>query len=108
MADPNYPNLSSNRSAATKPCENLLGIEKVIKIPNLYRSLEGEGSHRRLISKLKVEVDSDFSSTYLDRFHCELVIIESLNGVFADPFELQRLVNRKGIHLTRTFILVNA
>ncbi|XP_078178975.1 phosphatidylinositol-glycan biosynthesis class X-like protein [Carex rostrata] len=93
-ADPNYPNLSSNRSAATKPCENL-GIEEVIKIPNLHRSLEGEGSHRRLISKLKVEVDSDFSSTYLNRFHCELVIIESLNGVFADPFELQRLVNRK-------------
>ncbi|KAF3336903.1 phosphatidylinositol-glycan biosynthesis class X protein [Carex littledalei] len=95
VADPNYPNLLSNKFASTKPCEDGLCIVKVIKIPNFYRSLEGEGSHRRLISKLKVEVDSDFSSTYLDRFQCELVIIESLNGVFADPFELQRLVNHK-------------
>jgi hypothetical protein len=95
VADPNNPNLLSNRFASTKPCENELGILKLIKIPNLHQSLEGEGSHRRLISKLKVEVDSDFSSTFLDRFHCELVIIESLSGVFADPFELQRLVKRK-------------
>jgi phosphatidylinositol glycan class X len=93
-ADPNYPNVLSNRFVSTKSCESLLNIVKVIKIFNLHRSLEGEGSHRRLISKI-IGIESDSSSTYLDGFNCELVIIESLNGVFADPFELQRLVNRR-------------
>lgn len=73
----------------------------------MHRKLEGEDSHRRLISKI-IGIGSDSSSTYLDGFNCELVIIESLNGVFADPFELQRLVNCRGIHLTRTFGLINA
>ncbi|KAJ4792528.1 Phosphatidylinositol-glycan biosynthesis class X protein [Rhynchospora pubera] len=93
-ADPNYPNMLSNIFVSTESCESSLSVVKVIKISNLHRSLEGEGSHRHLISKLKT-IESDSSSTYLDRYNCELVIIETLNGVFADPFELQRLVNRK-------------
>ncbi|KAJ3698928.1 hypothetical protein LUZ61_002633 [Rhynchospora tenuis] len=93
-ADPNYPNMLSNIFVSTESCESSLSVVKVIKISNLHRRLEGEGFHRRLISKLKT-IESDSSSTYLDRFNCEFVIIENLNGVFADPFELQRLVNRK-------------
>ncbi|KAJ3708334.1 hypothetical protein LUZ61_012039 [Rhynchospora tenuis] len=93
-ADPNYPNVLSNISVPTGSCEGLLTIAKVNKFLNLHRSLEGEGSHRHLISKLKA-IELDSSSAYFDGFNCELVSIETLNGVFADPFELQRLVNRK-------------
>jgi hypothetical protein len=81
---------------------------KAVKISNLHRSLEGEGSHRRLISKV-IGVESDASSTNLDGLNCEFVIIESLNGVFADPFELQRLVNRKGnILVVELYVLIDS
>ncbi|KAJ4810322.1 Phosphatidylinositol-glycan biosynthesis class X protein [Rhynchospora pubera] len=97
-ADPNYPNILSNISVSTESCESLLSIVKVLKFPNLYRSLEGEGSHRSLILKLQA-IESDSSSAYLDGFNCELVSIETLNGVFADPFELQRLVINRRVYL---------
>jgi hypothetical protein len=61
----------------------------------------GSAKHRRLISKV-IGVELDASPTNLDGFNCEFVTIESLNGVFADPFELQRLVGRKGVHLDGT------
>lgn len=50
----------------------------------------GEGSHRRLSSSIRLESEHSLQS-------CEGIIIEKLpSGVFADPFELQHLVHRKG------------
>ncbi|KAK9698975.1 hypothetical protein RND81_08G144800 [Saponaria officinalis] len=64
------------------------------KLLVLERHLIGEGSHRRLSSSIKFSVQhlpaDDFSSQI-----CEVVIIERLPcGVFADPFELDHIVQR--------------
>lgn len=55
-----------------------------------HRNIIGEGSHRNLLTSIKLPVQSQ-SQLY------ELVIVERLPlGVFADPFELQSLQQRKG------------
>ncbi|KAI3980020.1 hypothetical protein MKX01_042674 [Papaver californicum] len=57
--------------------------------------LIGEGSHRRLFSSLKVSVQPHTTISELPEHFCEAVVIERLpSGVFADPFELQHLVQR--------------
>ncbi|KAK4368783.1 hypothetical protein RND71_012575 [Anisodus tanguticus] len=63
------------------------------KLPALHRKLIGEGSHRRLASSLRLKMSSEFISRSPKSF--EVIIIERLpSGVFADPFELQHLVQR--------------
>ncbi|KAL1192843.1 hypothetical protein V5N11_009316 [Cardamine amara subsp. amara] len=53
------------------------------------RNITGEGSHRNLITSIKLLLQSE------SQFN-ELVIVERLPlGVFADPFELQSLQQRK-------------
>ncbi|KAJ3696020.1 hypothetical protein LUZ60_001397 [Juncus effusus] len=85
------PYLTSEEDLTSINCDNLPTISNLDGNFELQRNLEGEGSHRRLISKLKF--GNQLPS--FDGFNCELVIIESLHEVFADPFELQRLVKRK-------------
>lgn len=59
------------------------------RLSSLHRSLIGEGSHRRLSSTIRLESE-------ISERPCEAIIIEKLpSGVFADPFELQHLVQRK-------------
>lgn len=59
------------------------------KMLALHRNLIGEGSHRRLSSTIRFEVGKSAQS-------CQAIVIERLpSGVFADPFELQHLVQRK-------------
>lgn len=60
----------------------------------LHQNIVGEGSHRRLYSDLRFRVQPEFKSD-LTRQSCVVVLIERLpSGVFADPFELQHLVQR--------------
>lgn len=62
----------------------------------MWRHLDGDGSHRRLISSMRFEFPPD-GARELDAYYCEIVQIESLpTGVFADSFELHRLVHNGG------------
>ncbi|XP_051119569.1 uncharacterized protein LOC127243533 isoform X2 [Andrographis paniculata] len=63
-------------------------------LSTLHRDVIGEGSHRRLSSsitfKFQPKVEPDLTGQ-----SCKLIVIERLpSGVFADPFELQHLIQR--------------
>ncbi|KAJ4951055.1 hypothetical protein NE237_027887 [Protea cynaroides] len=56
--------------------------------------LIGEGSHRHLTSSIKINFQPGAISD-LPSHSCDAIIVEKLpSGVFADPFELQHLVER--------------
>lgn len=58
------------------------------RLPVLERHLIGEGSHRRLSSSIRFDIQLDTIPTHF----CEIIMVEKLpSGVFADPFELQHL-----------------
>ncbi|MCL7027967.1 hypothetical protein MKW94_003573 [Papaver nudicaule] len=76
-------------------CQLLDNPNTVVKVPVLHRDLIGEGSHRRLFSSLRVSIQPDTTVSELPAHFCEAVVTERLpSGVFADPFELQHLVQR--------------
>ncbi|RDX89262.1 Phosphatidylinositol-glycan biosynthesis class X protein, partial [Mucuna pruriens] len=67
----------------------------VLSLSDLKRNLTGEGSHRSLSTLIKFQTQQSKSLSELLSYSCEFIIIERLpSGVFADPFELQRLVQR--------------
>jgi phosphatidylinositol glycan class X len=76
------------------------GLDDDLDVPVLsevHRQLVGEGSHRRLVYSVKFGNCEDDAVKFLDGYDANLVIIEKLpSGVFADPFELQHFVERKG------------
>lgn len=83
-----------------------LGLRKVFKDKNhvvptqsgLHRNVTGEGSHRHLSSSIRFKLQHELKSELTAAHSCEVIIIERLpSGVFADPFELQHLVQRGGI-----------
>ncbi|KAK1430688.1 hypothetical protein QVD17_13622 [Tagetes erecta] len=64
------------------------------KLSVMQRQLIGEGSHRRLTSSIKAEIQPEALSK-VHSLSCEAIIIERLpSGVFADPFELEHLTER--------------
>ncbi|KAL8196335.1 hypothetical protein R6Q57_025335 [Mikania cordata] len=64
------------------------------KLSVMRRDLTGEGSHRRLTTSIKIEIQQEVISK-LPSLFCEAIIIERLpSGVFADPFELEHLTER--------------
>uniref|UniRef100_A0A5B7BE30 Putative phosphatidylinositol-glycan biosynthesis class X protein n=1 Tax=Davidia involucrata TaxID=16924 RepID=A0A5B7BE30_DAVIN len=66
----------------------------VPKVSVLHRYLIGEGSHRRLSSSIRFNTQPG-SISELPVHFCEAIIIERLpSGIFADPFELQHLLQR--------------
>lgn len=73
-----------------------LGSEKVLpRLLDLGRHLIGEGSHRRLSSSIRFSIQPDLISDLSSQF-CEIIIIERLpSGVFADPFELEHILQRR-------------
>lgn len=77
-------------------CEQLPhNISDMIGFSKLHRLLIGEGSHRRLTSAMTFHIQLDTMS-WFDSHSCDATIIERLPvGVFADPFELQHLVQRQ-------------
>ncbi|XP_074330619.1 uncharacterized protein LOC141667879 [Apium graveolens] len=74
-------------------CE--LSQDKVDLAPRLsllQRRLIGEGSHRRLSTSVRFDINQENVS--VPDHYCEAIIIEKLpSGVFADPFELQHLLH---------------
>ncbi|XP_057975944.1 uncharacterized protein LOC131163365 [Malania oleifera] len=73
-------------------CDVPENLSHLLGLSILERYLVGEGSHRRLFSSVKINVQQD--SIYdLPAHFCKVLIIERLPlGVFADPFELQHLL----------------
>ncbi|PWA51066.1 Glycosylphosphatidylinositol-mannosyltransferase I, PIG-X/PBN1 [Artemisia annua] len=64
------------------------------KLSVWQRQLNGDGSHRRLTSSLKIENQPEVSSKLASQ-SCKAIIVERLpSGVFADPFELEHLTQR--------------
>ncbi|KAM4106428.1 hypothetical protein ACB094_04G064900 [Castanea mollissima] len=67
-------------------------LNLVPRLSVLQHNLIGEGSHRHLSSSIRFSMDPE-SITDLSTHSCEVIIIERLpSGVFADPFELQHLL----------------
>ncbi|VAI27684.1 unnamed protein product [Triticum turgidum subsp. durum] len=94
--------LSQHRDLTEVPDKSDLckGLADELDVPTLsevHRQLVGEGSHRGLIYSVKFGNSKDAMVQFLDGYDANLVIIEKLpSGVFADPFELQHFVERKG------------
>ncbi|PIA39815.1 hypothetical protein AQUCO_02600343v1 [Aquilegia coerulea] len=66
----------------------------VPKISTLQRHLLGEGSHRHLSTLIKFSAQPE-GTLEIPAHLCQAVVVERLpSGVFADPFELQHLVQR--------------
>ena len=78
-------------------CDKLLEDKRlVIRQSVLQRHLIGEGSHRRLSSAIRLDIDPKLVSKLSNKY-CEVIFVERLPlGVFADPFELQHLLQRGG------------
>jgi phosphatidylinositol glycan class X len=78
-------------------CKGLADDLDVPGLSEVHRQLVGEGSHRHLVYSVKFGNCKDDVVKFLDGYDANLVIIEKLpSGVFADPFELQHFVERKG------------
>ncbi|KAH7688528.1 Glycosylphosphatidylinositol-mannosyltransferase I PIG-X/PBN1 protein [Dioscorea alata] len=70
-------------------------LKDVFGFSELNRHLIGEGSHRHLVTNFKLNIKPDDMS-WLNNHYCDVVVIERLPiGVFADPFELQHLVEHQ-------------
>ncbi|KAL2545420.1 phosphatidylinositol-glycan biosynthesis class X protein [Forsythia ovata] len=60
----------------------------------VHRNLIGEGSHRQLSSSIIIKMQGE-SASKLSAQSCQVIMVERLpSGVFADPFQLQHLVQR--------------
>ncbi|KAL2518329.1 hypothetical protein Adt_14576 [Abeliophyllum distichum] len=60
----------------------------------VHRNLIGEGSHRQLSSSIRIKMQGE-SASKLPAQSCQVIMVERLpSGVFADPFQLQHLVQR--------------
>ncbi|KAL6178609.1 hypothetical protein ACLB2K_050127 [Fragaria x ananassa] len=63
-----------------------------LRLSIFRRNLIGNGSHRHLTSSIRLKIEQEFIFE-LPSHHCEVIVIERLpSGVFADPFELQHLL----------------
>ncbi|XP_062147187.1 uncharacterized protein LOC133854923 isoform X2 [Alnus glutinosa] len=70
-------------------------LNLVPRLSVLKRNLIGEGSHRHLSTSIRLNIDPKSITELLPTLYCEVIIIERLpSGVFADPFELQHLLQR--------------
>lgn len=76
----------------------------VSRLAVLKRNLVGEGSHRSVSTLIELYSPHSKSFSELLSYSCEFIIIERLpSGVFADPFELQRLAQRGGKYSSPAF-----
>ncbi|XP_061336544.1 uncharacterized protein LOC133283666 [Gastrolobium bilobum] len=77
-------------------CEVLPNNHNFLLRPSvLKRNLIGGSSHPSVSTLIKFPTQQSKSLSELLSYSCEFIIIERLSsGVFADPFELQRLVQR--------------
>lgn len=85
---------------ARKPfgsCKTLPNNLKFVpRLSSLRLSLIGEGSHRYRSSLVRLDVQLN-APTELPPHNCAVIILERLpSGVYADPFELQNLIQHGG------------
>nr|AFK45028.1 unknown [Lotus japonicus] len=85
-----------SREVTSSLCEMLPDDHNfMLRLSVLKRNLIGEGSHRSISTLIKLQNQPSKSLSELLSHSCEFIFIERLpSGVFADPFELQRLVQR--------------
>lgn len=78
-------------------CEMLLdNLNLVLSLSVQQRALIGDGSHRHLSSSIRFNIQLELIAELPIHF-CQAIIIEKLpSGIFADPFELQHLLQRGG------------
>lgn len=103
LLDSDFHDFLTKNLGSNSLCKGLGCNINKIGLSELNRHLIGEGSHRHLVSAVQFDMQSDALS-WLDEHFYEVIIIERLpTGVFADPFELQHLVERGGmwIHCLR-------
>lgn len=75
-------------------------LNLVLRHSVLQRSLVGEGAHRHLSSSIRFSLNLE-STSELPPHECDVILIERLpSGVYADPFELQHLLQHGGIVLS--------
>ncbi|KAH9316981.1 hypothetical protein KI387_018750, partial [Taxus chinensis] len=87
---------SDSLSEVPQDCNADLPAE--LEMLDLQRMLIGKGAHRHLSSFMRFKYHRKPSSALHHQF-CEIVMMERLqSGVFVDPFELQRLVNRGALN----------
>lgn len=78
----------------------------VLRLSDLRRNLIGEGSRRSVSTLIKFQTQQLKSLSELLSYSPEFIIIERLpSGVFADPFELQRLIQRGGNYPSPFFFI---
>ena len=83
-------------------CELLDGLNLVMGLSVQQRALIGDGSHRHLSSSIRFNIPELVAELPIP--FCEAIIIEKLpHGIFADPFELQHLLQRGGKILILSF-----
>jgi len=101
LQDSDFENFVSQK-VTSGLCEVLPENRDVVwRLSDLKRNLTGEGSHRSLSTLIKFQSQQLKSLSELLSYSCEFIIIERLpSGVFADPFELQHLVERGGNYST--------
>ncbi|KAK3232529.1 hypothetical protein Dsin_004410 [Dipteronia sinensis] len=94
LLDSNFQDFITNE-LHFRMCEVLPDdLRLVIRPSVLQRHLIGEGSHRHLSSSIRFDIDPKAVSQ-LSIHYCEVIFVERLpSGVFADPFELQHLLQR--------------
>ncbi|GLJ56097.1 hypothetical protein SUGI_1204270 [Cryptomeria japonica] len=96
MIDSDKSDSPSANANIVKECYTDLSSE--LEMIDLQRVLIGKGAHRHLSSFMKFKYHSQPSSALPHQF-CEIVMMERLqSGIFVDPFELQRLVNRGALN----------
>ncbi|KAG6544425.1 hypothetical protein Mapa_014063 [Marchantia paleacea] len=87
---------------ARAAAENYVTISPRATVVSLQRNLIGNGAHRELHTDITVKYEADQSSQLAE--DCDLILIEKLsNGVFADPFQLQRLEQQKSFKNVHIF-----
>lgn len=86
---------SESPSKLHQDCDKLHSAE--LEMIDLQRILIGKGAHRQLSSSMKFKYQQNYSGE-LNHPFCEIVMMERLpSGIFADPFELQRVVHHGGL-----------
>ncbi|XP_043694355.1 LOW QUALITY PROTEIN: phosphatidylinositol-glycan biosynthesis class X protein-like [Telopea speciosissima] len=92
LLDANSQDFLAHESSLGSCKELPLDLSSKLMMSMLPCHLIGEGSHRHLISSIKINIQPGAISE-LPSHSCKAIIIERVpSGAFADPFELQHLV----------------
>ncbi|XP_028554839.1 phosphatidylinositol-glycan biosynthesis class X protein-like [Dendrobium catenatum] len=95
LSEPNFSKFLDKEICSGDLCEEMLVNADIFGLSSLLRELIGEGSHRQLVTTMELYHHPKFTH-FVNEHFCEAIVIEYLpTGVFSDPFELQRLVDRE-------------